>query len=260
MLSFEKKKIIGMVHVEALPGTPLYKGSVKKIITKAVKEALVYTESGIDAIMIENMHDVPYLKGTAGFEIATLMAVIAYEIKRNTGLPLGIQILAGANKQALAAALSSGADFIRAEGFVFGHLADEGLFESDAGELLRYRKQIDAEHIKIFTDIKKKHSSHAITGDISISETAKAAEFFLSDGVIVTGSATGEEAKIEEIREVKQAVKIPVLVGSGVTDKNVQRYYEIADGLIIGSYFKKGGKWQNAVDKNRVKKLISKIR
>ncbi len=260
MLSFEKKKIIGMVHVEALPGTPLYKDSVKKVISKAVKEALIYAESGIDAIMIENMHDVPYLKGTAGFEIATLMAVIAYEIKRKTDLPLGIQILAGANKQALAAALSSGADFIRAEGFVFGHLADEGLFESDAGELLRYRKQIDAEHIKIFTDIKKKHSSHAITGDISISETAKAAEFFLSDGVIVTGSATGEEAKIEEIREVKQAVKIPVLVGSGVTDKNVQRYYEIADGLIIGSYFKKGGKWQNAVDKNRVKKLISKIR
>ena len=49
-----------------------------------------------------------------------------------------------------------------------------------------------------FTDIKKKHSSHAITADVSIAETGHAAEFFLSDGVIVTGVSTGTEADLDE--------------------------------------------------------------
>ncbi len=259
-MNFDKKKIIAMIHVDALPGTPQYGGSLKTVYKKAIKEALIYAECGVDSIMIENMHDIPYVKRNLGHEISTAMAIIAYEIKRTVNLPIGIQILAGANKAALAAANSAGADYIRAEGFVFGHLADEGFFESDAGEILRYRKAIGAENVSVFTDIKKKHSSHAITSDISVVETAKAAEFFLSDGVIITGSATGEEASLEEIDAVKKSVSVPVLVGSGITEKNVELYYEKADGLIIGSYFKKKGFWKNGVDKNRVKKLLGKIR
>ena len=43
-------------------------------------------------------------------------------------------------------------------------------------------------------------SSHAITADVGITETAEAAQFFGSDGVIVTGSATGKAASQQEIR------------------------------------------------------------
>ncbi len=258
-MNFDEKKIIGMIHIDALPGTPKFSGDLKSVMKKALKEAKIYAECGIDSIMIENMHDVPYLKREVGHEISTAMAILAYEIKRATDLPVGIQILAGANKAALAAANSAGADYIRAEGFVFGHLADEGFIESDAGKLLRYRRQIGAEKIKIFTDIKKKHSSHSVTSDVSITETAHAAEFFLSDALIVTGTATGEEADEEEISAVKKAVNLPVLVGSGITDKNADKFYELADGLIIGSYFKKNGYWENSVDKKRVNKLLRKI-
>ncbi len=121
------KPVIGMIHVSALPGTPKYKGSVKQIIEQAKSEALIYKENGIDAIAIENMHDVPYLKRNVGPEITTLMSVIGYEVKNLTKFPCGIQILAGANQDALAAAHSAGLDFVRAEGFVFAHVADEGL-------------------------------------------------------------------------------------------------------------------------------------
>ena len=252
------KPIIGVIHVDALPGTPQYKGNVKTIINKAVKEARVYKNAGVDAIIIENMHDVPYLKKTAEHEISTLMSVIGYEVKNNTSLQCGIQILAGANKQALAAANSSGLDFIRAEGFVFAHVADEGNIESDAGELLRYRKQIGAEDILIFTDIKKKHSSHSITSDVDIVATAKAAEFFLSDGIIVTGPSTGEEANADELKSVKKTTSLPVLIGSGITADNIEKYYNLADAFIIGSYFKKNGIWKNEVDPVRVKNLINK--
>ncbi len=160
MKSFKKvfhtsKPIIGMIHIDALPGTPKYKGSVNKIIENALAEAKIYLDAGIDSIAIENMHDVPYLNKNAGPEISTLLSIIGYEVKQKTKLPIGIQILAGANKEALAAANSAGLDFIRAEGFVFGHVADEGIIEADAGELLRYRKSIGADNILIFTDIKK---------------------------------------------------------------------------------------------------------
>ena len=253
------KPVIGMIHVDALPGTPKYKGDVENIINSAVKEAMIYKNSGIDAIAIENMHDIPYLKRNVGPEIISLMGIIGREVKKASQLPCGIQILAGANKDALAAAHSAGMDFIRSEGFVFAHVADEGIMESDAGELLRYRKQIGAENIFIFTDIKKKHSSHSITSDVDIVETAKAAEFFLSDGVILTGTSTGKETNIDELKKVKDTVDIPVLIGSGLTASNIEKYFPAADAFIIGSYFKHVGDWKNKVDADRVKALMNKI-
>lgn len=245
-----------MVHVAALPGTPCNKLSIDEIIAKALSDARLLNEGGVDAIMIENMHDRPYLNRKVGPEIIAGMTAVACALKQELTVPLGIQILAGVNKAALAVALAAGFSFIRAEGFVFGHLADEGIMNSDAGELLRYRNQIGAEHIQVYTDIKKKHSSHAISADVSIAETAKAAEFFLADGVIVTGSSTAHEASLEELNQVAGAVKMPVLIGSGITKENISNYWDIADGFIVGSSLKYGGNWENDVDPERVKAFM----
>lgn len=253
------KLVIGMIHLDALPGTPKYSGNVNQIIENAIAEAELYKLAGLQGIMIENMHDVPYLNNSSGPEITSTMAIIAYEIKKRTNLMVGIQILASANKEALAVASSANLDFIRAEGFVFAHVADEGIIESSAGNLLRYRKQIGAENVMVFTDIKKKHSSHAITSDVSIVETAKAAEFFLSDGLIITGTSTGAEADVSELSEVKQNSKLPIIIGSGITAENIDKYYNLADAFIVGSYFKKDGNWENGIDEARVKKLLAKL-
>jgi len=251
-----EKPIIAMIHTDALPGAPKYDGNLKAIINKAKTEAELYLSLGIKALMIENMHDVPYLNRNVGPEITSAMSIILYELKQKYDVPTGIQVLAGANKVALACANAAGADFIRAEGFVFAHVADEGTFNSDAGELLRYRKQIGAENILVFTDIKKKHSSHSITADTSIEETAKAAEYFLSDGLIITGSSTGKEPSVEEIKNVKNSVKIPVIAGSGITARNIKEYDEFCDALIIGSYFKVDGFWANPLDPARIELLL----
>lgn len=253
------KPIIGMVHVDALPGTPKYKGDKNNIINKAIDEAKIYLDAGINSIAIENMHDVPYLNRKVGPEIISMLSIIAYEVKNRTNLPIGLQILAGANKEALACAKSAGIDFIRVEGFVFAHVADEGFINSDAGELLRYRKIIDAENILIFTDIKKKHSSHNLTADVSIEGTAKAAEFFLSDGLILTGASTGKEADVNEIKAVKKVSKLPVIIGSGITEKNVENYLPFCNAMIVGSYFKREGNWENMVDGKRVKSFMKKV-
>ena len=248
------RALIGMLHVGALPGTPAARHSIERLVEQTVAEARVYLEAGFTALALENMHDRPYLKGRAGPEITAAMAVLAREVKRETGLVLGIQVLAGANREALAAALASGADFVRVEGFVFAHVADEGVIESCAGDLLRYRRSIGADRVLVFADIKKKHSAHALTADVSLAETAKAAELFLADGVIVTGAASGEEAAPDEVRDAARAVGLPVLVGSGITSRNLARYAD-AHGFIVGSSLKQGGIWSNPLDRAAVQSL-----
>jgi membrane complex biogenesis BtpA family protein len=196
------RALIGVIHVGALPGTPANRLAVPAIAEQAVTEARAYEAAGFHGLLIENTHDRPYLKISVGPEIGAAMAVIGAEVRRAARLPLGIQVLAGANLCALAVAHACGAAFIRVEGFVFAHVADEGLIESTAGALLRYRKAIGADPVRIFADIKKKHSAHAITADVDIVETAKAAEFFQADGVVVSGAATGRAADPGEVRAV----------------------------------------------------------
>lgn len=255
-----KRQIIAMIHAGALPGTPRASASVGELASAAAKEAGILAKAGVDAVIIENMHDRPYIKGEPGPEITAAMTRIAAAVREASGLPCGIQILAGGNRAALAVAQAAGCDFIRAEGFVFAHVADEGIIESCAGDLLRFRRQIGAENIQIIADIKKKHSAHAVTADVDIAETAKAAEFFSADGVIVTGSATGEITDLEELRTVRNATNLPLCVGSGITTENANRYFEYADALIVGSSLKVDGRWENAVCAERVQGFVSGVR
>jgi membrane complex biogenesis BtpA family protein len=244
-----------MIHLDALPGTPAAAREVAAIIGRAVDEARQLERAGFDALAIENMHDRPYLRRAVGPEVVAAMTAAATAVRREVPLPLGIQVLAGANREALAIALASGASFIRAEGFVFAHVADEGLIESDAGELLRYRRAIGAEHVAVFADLEKKHASHAITADLDIAETARAAEFFLADGVVVTGAATGRETDPADVEAVAGAVRIPLLVGSGVTPANLERLSR-ADGFIVGSSIKRDGLWSNPIDPARAEAVV----
>lgn len=255
-----KCSMIGMVHLHPLPGAAGFDGSIENLMTAALEEAIIYKNSGFDAIMLENMHDLPYLKGRVDPETTAAMAVIAAAVKKETQMPLGIQILAGANIEALGAALAAGLDFIRVEAYVFAHVGDEGYQESCAAELIRRRWQLKAEKVKIFADVKKKHSAHAITDDISLADTARAAEFFKADGVIVTGMETGDAPAAEDVERVRKSVQCKVLVGSGVSHENVQKFQPWSDAIIIGSSLKKDGKWQNPLDPDRVTKFIEKAR
>lgn len=250
------KPVIGMIHVGALPGTPASILGLREVEAQAVREAKIYRDAGLHGVMLENMHDTPYLRGGVGPEIVAAMAVIARAVKEVTRLPCGVQILAAANAEALAVALAGDLDFIRAEGFAFAHVADEGIIQSSAAELLRYRRAIGAEHVQVWADVKKKHSSHAITSDVGIGETAHAVEFMRGDAVIVTGTVTGDAPKAEDVRAVKRATRLPVYLGSGVTAENVAGFLADADGFIVGSEFKRGGHWSGAVEARRIQRFM----
>lgn len=254
------KALIGMVHVGALPGTPASSDqSIAEIASRAAAEAELLVSNGFDGIIIENMHDTPYLKREVGPEIVAGMTAAGLAVRKAIGedAVMGVQILAGANRDALAVAHACGAGFIRAEGFVYAAIADEGLLDTaDAGALLRYRKAIGADRVKILCDIKKKHSSHAITADVDLAETARAAEFFRADGVIVTGTATGRPTKVDDVRTVRAATALPLAIGSGTTPENIRETFEYADAVIVGSWYKQDGDWQNPPDESRVRELV----
>ncbi len=255
-----------MIHVAALPGTPRSDLPLSEIVKQAANEAKLLIDAGFDGLIIENMHDAPYLRREVGPEIVSAMTAIGAAVRdaMPKDKPLGVQILAGANRAALAVAQAIDAQFIRVEGFVFASVADEGLLdEADAGPLLRYRKLIGADGvggIRIFADIKKKHTSHAITADLDVSETAKAAEFFGADGVIVTGIATGQAIRINDLGTARVATTLPLLVGSGVTPESVKDLFAYADGLIVGSWYKRDGLWSNPPDAKRAKEIVNAVR
>ena len=254
------KPVVGVIHVGALPGTPRSSQSVAELVVSAREEAKIYRECGVDGVIIENMHDVPYLRGEVGPEIVAAMTAIGTEVKTECSLPVGVQILAGANIEAMAVAHSAGLDFIRAEGYAYAHVADEGLIQASAAKLLRYRRTIGAERVQVWTDVKKKHAAHAITADVSLGETAETVEFMGADCVIVTGSVTGQAPNIADVQEAKSHCHLPVFLGSGISEGNIDQFYNEADGFIIGSAFKVDGLWSNTIDPARVTQFLRSIR
>ncbi len=256
----QPKPVIGVIHVGALPGTPRNTQTVAELVMAARRAAQLYREGGVDGVAIENMHDVPYLRGEVGPEIVAAMTAIGSEVRSEIDIPIGIQILAGANVEAMAVAHAAGLDFIRAEGYAYAHVADEGLIQASAAKLLRYRRMIGATRVQVWADIKKKHAAHAITADVSLGETAETVEFMGADCVIVTGSVTGSPPTAADVKEAKAHCRLPVILGSGITAENITDFYNAADGFIVGSDFKVDGHWSNTVDPSRVERFMTIVK
>jgi membrane complex biogenesis protein, BtpA family len=246
-------KFLGaMIAVQPLPGAPLYGGDDERIISQALSDAAAYLEAGVDALVLENSFDLPYIKPPLPGRAIELMKRLAREVRNRFEGPIGIQMLEAANETALEIACETDLDFVRVESYVFAHVGGAGLIEGCAGKLLRRRKELGCEQIKIFGDVKKKHCSHALTGDLDILDEIKQAEFFLVDGIIITGARTAEPPSVAELRRVKKHARVPVLIGSGMTRQNIGSYFKLADGFIVGSTFREDGKFRGHLDRKRL--------
>lgn len=248
----ERCQLIGMVHLLPLPGSPNWQGSMQDILDSAARDAEALVAGGCDAIIVENMGDLPYLRGEVYPETVAAMA-LATERVVSFGLPTGVQVLAAANREALGVAIASGASFLRVEAFAYAHVADEGWLDACAGELLRARFNLRAK-VEIWADVQKKHAAHSVTADLSLPDLAKGAKFCGADALIVTGVSTGAPTSVQDVDEVKTS-GLPVVVGSGVDPDNIRSLASTADGLIVGSWLKEDGDWQKAVDRKRVQHL-----
>ncbi len=255
--------LIGMVHLGALPATPFQSESLDTVIETAVTEARQLVDAGFECLLVENMGDRPYALREVEPHITSAMTRAVLAIRAECPeLPIGVQILAGANHAALAVAHTAGAAFIRAEGFAYASVADEGLIaDADAAALLRYRRAIGAQGVAVFCDVKKKHSAHALSADLGVGEVVDGSLFCGADGVVITGVSTGAPTDLADLRAAAEAAgEAPVLVGSGVTPSQAAGLVPLARGLIVGSYIKQDGRWDRPVDSARALELCQAVR
>lgn len=246
------KFLAAMIAVLPLPGSPLYNGDDQRVIDQALADLAVYKEAGVDSILFENDHDLPYVQPPLDEKGIALMTKIAREARGRFDGPIGIQMLEAANITSLEIAAEADLDYIRVEAFVFAHVGGSGIINGSAGKILRRRQELQAEHIKVFADVKKKHGSHSLTIDLDIKDEIMQAEFFLADGVIVTSQFTGTNPDKNDLIKAKGATKLPVLIGSGMTAENIREYVPLADGFIVGSYFRKDGKFLERLEPERL--------
>ena len=246
------KFLAAMVAVMPLPGSPLYDGDDQKVLDHALADVEVYRKADVDSILFENDHDLPYIQPPLDEKGIALMTKIVKEARSRFEKPIGIQMLEAANITSLEIAAEADLDYIRVEAFVFAHVGGSGVINGSAGKILRRRKELGAEHIKVFADVKKKHGSHSLTIDLDIRDEIMQAEFFMADGVIVTSQFTGINPDKDDLVKAKRATKLPVLIGSGMTPENIHEYLPLADGFIVGSCFRKDGKFLETLEPERL--------
>jgi len=252
------KPLVACVHLLALPGAPLYGGSMAEVYEKALEEAAVFERCGVDGLIVENFRDKPFYPSKIPAETLAALAAVAREIVRKTRLPVGVNALRNDAESALAAATAAEAQFIRVNVHMGAVVSEQGIIQGASHETLRLRAALRS-GVLIFADVGVKHAAPLADRGLA-AETRDLAERGLADAVIVSGELTGSETRAEDVEVVRAHTSLPLLIGSGATPGNLQKIFDKADGFIVGSYFKKEGKGNNFVDEERVRRFVIRLR
>jgi len=255
-----EKPIIGMVHLWPLPGAPGYTGyGMDRIIERALEDARTLVRGGVDGLMVENMWDLPYYVGRdVPPEEMTAQAVAARAVVEEVKVPVGINVVHNGGVVTLSIAVAAGARFIRVCLLTGAQVWDTGeLDHGCAADLMRKRKELYAEHIKIFADVDKKHSVRF--PGIDLATHIEWTEFYGADAIIVSGKMTGAAPDVEKVKRARELATRPVLLGSGTTAENIAEFLRWADGAIVGSSLKEGGDPTNPVDLERVLRYMEAV-
>src|SRR6266478_1767754 len=255
----KRKLVIGVVHLQPLPGSPNWGGNLKSVIDHALADTRAYERGGVDAIIVENFGDAPFTKASVDPETIAAMSAAGSSILAITRLPLGFNVLRNDAHAALALCAACGGSFIRVNVHTGAMLTDQGIIEGNAYETVRYRERI-CPAVSIFADV---HVKHAVPlGDFEIEDSAHdTLERGLADALIISGTGTGRVADIADVERVRTACpKAKILLGSGITVQNIGEFLRYADGVIVGTSLKVGGKLFNPVDPKRVAALVKAVR
>ena len=253
-----EKPVIGMCHMQALPGDPKYdvtKG-LDWVYDQARADMLALQEGGIDAIMFSNEFSLPYLTRVETITVASMAAIIG-ELKNEIKIPYGVNVLWDPSAS-LDLAMAAGAQFVR-EIFTGVYASDFGLWNTNVGEVVRHQHAIGAEHVRLLFNIVPE--SAVYLGDRQIADIARSTVFNNQpDALCVSGLTAGAETSTQTLKLVKEAVPgTPVFANTGVRLENVQEQLAAADGAVVGTTFKQDGNTWNAVDVTRVRALMQKV-
>ena len=249
------KPIIGVVHLLPLPTSARWGGNLKAVIDRAEQEATALAAGGVDGIIVENFFDAPFTKEQIDPAVVSAMTLIVQRLKNLVMLPVGINVLRNDAKSAMAIATCVDAQFIRANVLTGVMATDQGFIEGEAHQLLRYRRELGSK-VGILADVLVKHARPLGSPNLTtaVKETI---ERGLADGVILSGWATGSPPSIEDLELASAAAEgTPVFIGSGADWENVPELMKVADGVIVPSSLKRGGRINETIDPVRVSQLI----
>lgn len=251
--------IIGVVHLLPLPTSPRWGGSLKAVIDRAEQEATALASGGVDAIIVENFFDAPFGKDRVDPAVVSAMTVVVQRLMHLVTLPIGINVLRNDATSALAIATCTGAAFIRVNVLTGVMATDQGIIESNAHHLLRYRRELGSD-VKILADVLVKHASPIGVANLSLA-VQDTIERGLADGVILSGWATGDPPTLEDLKTAREAAAgKPVFIGSGANWDNISVLIKAADGVIVSSSLKRHGQREQAIDPIRVSRFVEATR
>ena len=247
------KPVIGMVHLGALPGSPLNTQSPDDIVDAARKDLLALQAAGFDAVMFGNENDRPYEFAVDTASTATMGYVIG-RLRPEISVPFGVNVLWDP-MSSIALAAATGAAFVR-EIFTGTYASDMGPWTPDAGKAMRYRDQLGRKNLALLYNVSAEFAYSL--DQRSLADRARSAVFSsIPDAILVSGAITGEAAKMEDLEAVKRVLSdTPVLANTGVKHATVADVLRIADGCIVGSSLKVDGNTWNAVDPERAKEFM----
>ncbi|MHA1791460.1 MAG: BtpA/SgcQ family protein [Promethearchaeota archaeon] len=272
----EKQSLIGMIHLPPLLGSPLYDDNqdINDIVQRTTNDLKIYVKHGFSGVIFENYGDYPFYPNKVPPEtIASMTAIITRTLENfpqikndNDNFEIGINVLRNDAKAALSIAKVTGASFIRINIHAFAFITDQGIIQGKAHETMRYRRQINANNVKIFADVQVKHATPLHETSL-IDESLELVRRGLVDGALIfTGSMTGKPPRnstLENIPKIKELLpRIPIFIGSGVDPENIQSILTLTrqkvDGFIIGSTFKENRDPNNPVNEALVINFLKK--
>jgi len=222
-----KKPIIGMIHLAG--------HTASEKLDRAIEELRIYNEEGADGAIIEDYHGEPE-------DVVNALK----ESKRGFSIQRGVNLLRDPYR-AFALAFAYGASFIQ--------------FDSV--------QTLDLEQ-KIYRRCRQTCDNIAVLGGVGFKytrPTGRPLEVDLAEGksrceaIVTTGTGTGIETPLDKLRQYKKVLgDFPLIVGAGVNANNIQAQLAVADGAIIGSYFKLGGNTHFPVERSRVRSLMDIVR
>jgi len=254
----KKKIVIGMVHLGALPGTPLYNeaGGIPALIEAAAADLAALQDGGVDAIMFGNENDRSYSLKAPAASVAAMAAIISRLVPA-IRIPFGVNYLWDP-VASICIAAATGAKFVR-EIFTGVYASDMGLWVPDCDGALKARRNLNVPNLKLLFNINAEFAAPLDTRPLPL--RARSAVFSsLADAILVSGPITGQPAAQSDLNDVCAAVTtVPVLANTGVNLTNIADVLSVADGCVVGTHFKIDGHTWNAVDPARVKIFMDKV-
>ncbi|MBM1220874.1 BtpA/SgcQ family protein [Ponticoccus sp. SC2-23] len=253
------KPVIGMVHIGALPGSPLFdpEAGIEGLLDGARRDLAALQAAGFDAVMFGNENDRPYEFQVDTASTATMASIIG-TLRSEITVPFGVNVLWDP-MSTIALAAATGASFVR-EIFTGTYASDMGPWTPDAGAAMRYRNRLGAKDVAMLYNVSAEFA-HSLD-QRPLADRARSAVFSsIPDAVLVSGQITGEAARMEDLEAVKRAVtSVPVMANTGVKHETVADVLAIADGCVVGSALKVDGHTWNAIDPDRAVEFMSLVR